>query len=576
MDVRRDSRARGLIAALVVVSLAACGDGGGGAEGAAPKTDAPALVDVAEAAGVVAVIRSGGPEQRFIPEVKSLGVAIFDYDGDDRPDVLLTGGSTLERIAKGEPGYGCVLYRNVTEKGGPMRFLDATAEAKVPSTSWANGPCVGDFDADGVLDVLVTGFREARLWRGLKGGTFEDATERLGVAIAGWSTGAAWADLDLDGDLDLYVARYLEFDANDPPVHGARFTCVWKGRPVLCGPRGLPAETDVVLRNDGPAGFVDVTAAWGFDAVPPQYGLGVLVEDLDGDGAPEIFVANDSGPCFLWRRRGDRFIEDGFASGVAYAEDGSETAAMGVDAADVDGDGLPDLVVTNFEAQPNTLFCASKSGMRLESSRRFGLAAPTLPDLAWGCGFEDFDLDGDLDLFFSNGHVYPEAAEPSTSDAGYAQNCRLMLRDGPRFVDAAGLVRLDAAKRVGRGAAFGDLDLDGDVDVVVVNLNDRATVFENRATSGRPFLRVRLVSDGPNREAIGARVRVETSEGSIERTTRRNRSFQASSEARLVFGLGAAARAERVVVRWPDGVVETFGPFEARTSVDLRRGSGRR
>ena len=531
------------------------------------------FVETGLAAGVLAVIRSGTPEQRYIPEVKSLGVAIFDYDGDDRPDLLFTGGSTLERFVRGEPGFGCFLYRNITTPGGPLRFEDTTAAAKLPSTAWANGPAVADYDGDGDLDVLVTGFGRAALWRNRGDGTFEDATTAARIAVPGWSSGAAFGDLDGDGDLDLYVARYLRFDTANPPEHGARFTCLWKNRTVLCGPRGLAAEPDVVFRNDGDGGFTDVTKDWGFSAVPPQYGLGVLIDDFDDDGRQDVFVANDSGPSFLWRNAGGNFVEDGFAAGVAYEENGAETAGMGADAADLNDDGIPDIVVTNFEGQSNSLFVSRPGGVRLESSRAFGVALASLPDLAWGCGFEDFDLDGDLDLFTSNGHVYPQAAEPGLSDGGYAQACRIMLRDGARFVDGAATIGagLRNAKRVGRGAAFGDLDGDGDMDVVVVNLNDRPSVFENRGGKASS-LRVRLKSADKNREAVGARVRV----GGVERTVRRNRSFQASSEARLVFGLGPAASVERVAVRWPDGSRETFGPFEAGASVDLTAGTGRK
>jgi hypothetical protein len=580
-----------LFGAGALVALTGCGDGGAakaggpanGAPGATPGGGAATVgrtfVDVAEAAGVVAVVRSGTPEQRYIPEVKSLGVAVFDYDGDGRQDVLLTGGSTLERVAKGEPGFGCVLYRNVTPPGGPLKFEDATAAAKLPPTAWANGPCVADYDGDGDLDVFVTGFRDARLWRNRGDGTFEDATAAARIDVRGWSSGAAFGDLDGDGDLDLYVARYLRFDLADPPRHGARFTCLWKNREVLCGPRGMPAEPDVVLRNDGDGGFTDVTQAWGFAAAPPQYGLGVLIDDFDGDGRADVFVANDSSPSHLWfQREAAKFVEDGFGAGIAYAEDGGETAGMGVDAADVNGDGLPDVVVTNFEAQPNSLFVSTPTGTRLESSRAYGIALPSLPDLAWGCGFEDFDLDGDLDLFTSNGHVYPQAAEPGLSDGGYAQACRLMLRDGARFKDAGASwgAAFAAHRRVGRGAAFGDLDQDGDVDVVVVNLNDRASMFENRGPATRGHLGVRLAGVGANREALGARVRATTPDGrTVERTVRRSRSFQSSSDATLRFGLGGAAEATVDVV-WPDGAREAFGLRAGGAAHVLERGKGSR
>ncbi|HYC76916.1 MAG TPA: VCBS repeat-containing protein, partial [Planctomycetota bacterium] len=393
MSNRRRRRLETAAAAVAWLAAAGCDgeaprDVGGREAGAAASRPAAGrrLVEVGDAAGVTAIVRSGEETQRHIPEVKATGVAVFDYDGDDRLDLLFTGGSTLKRFAAGEPGFGCTLYRNETPPGGPLRFVDVTERAKLPAARWPGGPCVVDYDADGDLDVLLTGFGGLALWRNRGDGTFEDATKAARLAVGGWSSGAACADFDGDGDLDVYVARYLRFDVANPPVHGARFTCLWKGREVLCGPRGLPPEPDVVLRNDGDGGFTDVTTAWGFDRAAPQYGLGVLVDDFDRDGRPDVFVANDSGPSFLWwNRGGTSFVEGGFEAGVAYGEDGGETAGMGVDSADLNGDGVPDLVVTNFEAQPNSLFISRGERLWLESSRAFGVALPSLPDLGWGC-----------------------------------------------------------------------------------------------------------------------------------------------------------------------------------------------
>lgn len=556
---------------VVAVVLAGCSERG------APSPAAPQrweFHDVGIAAGLTTPIRSGTERQEFIPEVKGLGVAMLDYDGDGRIDLFFTSGSSVERLQKGEPGHGCRLYRNVTAPGGPLRFEDVTTAAKIPPTRWACGPAVADFDGDGRSDIFITGLVENVLLRNRGDGTFEDVTDHAGVRGGKWSSGAAFGDLDQDGDLDLYVARYLDFDLADPPRHGARYTCIWKQRVVICGPRGLPALHDVVYRNEGNGTFTDVTAAWGFDRADPQYGLGVVITDLTGDGKPDVFVANDSSPNHLFENDGGTFIDRALERGVAYSEDGREMAGMGVDVQDLNGDALPDIVVTNFSDQTNSVYLSKgpEPGRWFESSRSAGVALASYPMVSWGVGIQDFDDDGRPDIFVANGHVYPSADEPGT-DTSYRQKNQLFHNEGAtRFREiGAELGPGFGDAHIGRGAAFGDLDQDGDLDVVVVNLNERPTLLENRPYPRRASLSVALNQPGRNREAIGAVIAVTTAGPPQLREVRRNASFLASSDARAHFGLGDAKTAD-VIVAWPDGTRERF-PGVGAGRVTLERGS---
>jgi enediyne biosynthesis protein E4 len=563
----------------VLISFALLVAGCGDDPSAAPRAEtrpyaAWEMRDAAAEAGLIAVIRSGTAKQEHIPEVKGLGVGLLDYDGDGKLDILFTSGSSVERAQKGEPGFGCFLYRNETAPGGPLRFRDATAEAKIPATKWAGGPAVGDYDGDGWPDVLITGMLGNVLLRNRGDGTFEDATARAGIGGAGWTTGAAFGDLDQDGDLDLYVARYLDFDLATPPRHGGRFTCMWKQRVVMCGPRGLPPQADVAWRNDGDGTFTDATADWGFDQAEPQYGLGVVIGDLTGDGRPDVFVANDSSPNHLFENDGGKFVDRALERGVAYSEDGREMAGMGVDAHDWNRDGIPEIVVTNFSDQPNSVFVSQGPGRWFESSRPTGVALASYPMLSWGVGIQDFDDDGFADIFVASGHVYVAADEPGT-DTKYRQTCQLFRSDGQgKFEDVS--ARLGPGFRephVGRGAAFGDLDQDGDVDVVVVNLNERPSLFENRRPPGNASLSVALEQPGKNREALGARITAIAGGRSQSREVRRSYSFLASSDVRAHFGLGTAKSVQSIEVTWPDGGVEHFSGAAAGR-VTLKRGGG--
>ncbi|MEZ6196435.1 MAG: FG-GAP-like repeat-containing protein [Planctomycetota bacterium] len=560
--------------------LGACGGDepakGGGATAA--ERVAFKIRDVTADSGLDFVTRSGTPEQKTIAEVKATGVGVLDYDGDGRLDVVLVAGSSLERRRAGESGFGTRLFRNL----GGLRFEDVTEKVGLPPTDWACAPICADYDGDGDDDLFVTHLGRNRLFRN-EGGRFVDVTDEAGLGDEGWGTSAAFHDIDGDGDLDLYVCNYLTIDLDDPPMHGKKgLNCIWKDMPVMCGPAGLAPQADRVYRNEGDGRFTEVSKEWGLDEVEPSFGLGVVAGDLDGDGRPELYVANDGMANFWFDWDGTRLVEQGFERSVAFGENGDAEAGMGLDACDLNGDGAQDLVCTNFSNEYNNVYVSSPGDdWYREESVVSGSATAAFDHLGWGVGIRDFDLDGRWDYFVANGHVYPQAAQSGTG-TDYKQANHLFLgRPEGRFELAStrehpGL----AVRQVSRGAAFADLDDDGDVDIVVVNLNARCSLLEvlaDRATSGRHFAGFALRQDGANRQAIGALVRLVDAAGAtvFAREVRRQSSFQASSDPRVHFGLGSKPEVDHVEVRWPDGTREAF-PFAIDRYSELVRGAGRR
>ena len=531
------------------------------AETTTETTSGPLLV--ARDAGLDFVHVGGDKEaKRYIVEENGSGVALFDYDGDGDLDLYFVNGSKVEWMtgaADSEPP-GNVLYRNDTTGGSDSwSFVDVTAEAGVGDTGWGQGVAVGDVEGDGDVDVFVANYGRDVFYLNRGDGTFEDAADDWGPGaepeIPSWSAAAAFADFDGDGDLDLYVSRYLDLDLRNPPTEA----CEYKGVRVACGPIGFPAQRDLLYENYGEnrdGTFVEISTSAGLADLEPEFGLGVLASDLDGDGWPELVVANDSGANFLLQNLSGtssedsvRFEESAWLAGVATSGDGRFQAGMGVDAGDVDGDGVFDLVFSHFMDDHNTLYRGSELGGLLfrDASYPSGLGGPSRLRMAWGTRLFDADHDGDLDLYVGNGHLYPEAdAVPSET---FAQPDQLFLGDGAgRFVDASDRL-VGVEETVSRGVATGDLDGDGDLDMVVTQLDREPVVLENRASGqeGGTWLGV----DVARFADLGtARVVVTAGDTTQIRHAGTSGSFASASSPLVHFGLGDASGPVELEVRF--------------------------
>jgi hypothetical protein len=529
----------------------------------------PQFTDDAEAAGLRFTFQNGETPLHYLPETMSGGVGVLDFDGDGWLDVyVVQGGPIVAGPDTPAPANGDRLFRNrgdgsfedVSERAGLHRF----------SRDYGLGVAVGDYDGDGRPDVFVSRLRSYALYRNNGDGTFADVTERTGLSGRRDNpTSAAFADLDGDGDLDLYVCHYMIWDEADP-----RLCQDDKGHYFSCDPSKVDPAPDHVFRNDG-GRFVDVTKAAGFTD-PDGRGLGVVATDLDGDGKVDLYVANDGTANYLFRNLGGfRFEEVGQTAGVAAGPEGGYQASMGVALGDSNGDGLPDLVVTNFYGESSTLYTNLGDGLFRDQTAPSGLGAATRYLLGFGTAFADMDHDGRPDLVTVNGHV--NDARPNYP---YAMPSQLLLnRPGNRFVDASDRAGdVWRVERLGRGLAVADLDNDGRLDALVLGQNDPLAYFHNRGPSsiepGRSLtLWLEGAAPGSNRDAVGARVEV-VADGRRQVGWRfGGGSYQSAGDPRLHFGLGAAATVESVSVRWPSGRVDRFGPFPAGTGWRFREGS---
>jgi len=487
----------------------------------------------------------GSPAKDWILEVNGGGLVLGDFDGDGDTDLVVIDGSSLERAEREEVGRAPRLFLN----DGKGSFAAAGEPWDMDAGRWGMGGSAADVNGDGWLDLFITNWGADRLYLNDGGKGFVDATEASGLRGKRWGTSCAFLDYDGDGALDLVVLNYLAFRPGEVSPPGSP-GCTWKGLPVMCGPEGLVPVHDQLYKGKGDGTFEDVSQSAGFKPEIAAFALGVMTLDYDGDGDTDIYVANDSTPNHLWENQGDgKFIEVGFRRGVAYDANGKEQAGMGIACGDLGADGRPDLFVTNFSGESNVLYRATKRGSYREKSSFARLNGPSLHRLGWGTGMGDVDLDGDLDLFVLNGHVYPQADSPGT-DTSYAQPDLLFLNTKERFEPRSLYAGPDVSSRAG---ALADLDGDGDLDLVALAAEGQVRVLRNEQSGTNHWLRVQLRGRSGNTFGVGARVRAEWEGGSRLAEIRTTAGYQAGAVAEAHFGLGAVSKLVRLVVLWPSG-----------------------
>lgn len=517
--------------------------------------------DVAVKAGLGNWHHTGGTkEKRYLLEAKGPGVCLLDYDNDGWLDIYLVNGSTFEALAgKQEPPHAALFHNN-----HDGTFTEVTHAAGVANDRWGYGCAVGDFDNDGWPDLYLTNYGKNRLYRNNHDGTFTDVAEHAGVAVGRWSAGATFGDYDGDGRLDLFVDGYVVFDESHPPVSGSQATsgaaCEFRGVGVMCGPRGLKGEQDHLFHNNGDGTFTDVSKRLGSNDDKGYYGLGTLFADVNNDGKPDLIVANDSTPNYLYINNGHGgFSEDAYLRGMAVNGDGHEVANMGIAAGDYRNNGHLDIAVTTFSDDYDVLFENDGDGNFTDASYESGIAVPTLPFVGFGDGFLDYDNDGWKDLLFINGHVYPEVDQHPEWGTSYAERPLLFhnLKNG-KFdlvpaVEGSGL----ASVSVGRGAAFGDLFNSGKIDVVINNMDGRPILLRNVSSDHHHWVELKL-EGGPKspRDAVGTTVYLTTGQLRQRADVLSGGSYLSSNDFRLHFGLNDSTKAGTAEIHWPDGAVE--------------------
>jgi tetratricopeptide (TPR) repeat protein len=543
------------------------------AEGYGRRGQEPApfsFVNVAREAGLHdQIVFGGAASNKYLLETTGTGVAFIDYDNDGLIDLFFVNGSTLEGFPPGKAPINH-LYRNK----GDGTFEDVTSKAGLAASGWGQGACVGDVDNDGRDDLFVTYWGQNHLYHNT-GGRFEDVTKAAGLeqSRVRWNTGCAFFDYDRDGRLDLLVANYIDLDLATAPTPESGL-CRYKGLQVACGPPGLTGGKNLLYHNRGDGTFEDVSEKSGITHASGTYGLGVSTFDFDNDGWVDVYVANDSNPSAVYRNNHDgTFTDVGVKAGCAYSQDGKPQAGMGVAIGDYDRNGTMDIFKTNFAGDTSTLYANSGEGLCDDHTFAAGIGMNTRW-LGWGTGFVDFDNDGWLDLFLTNGHVYPEVRQLKT-EAGYAQR-KVVYRNlgNGRFADISEQLGPPVTTpKAGRGAAFGDFDNDGQIDVAIANVNDQPDLYRLKGDPRNHWVTLKLVGSTSNRNAIGARVRLVTGDVQQWQEVRGGGSYLSQNDFRVHFGLGAATRVDRVDVRWPNGAEQTWENLEVDKFHTLTEGN---
>src|SRR5258707_953808 len=512
------------------------------------------FIDIADKAGLTVVNVFGGVDtKKYIIETTGTGVAIFDYDNDGWPDIFVVNGTTLEGFPADQSPTNHLYHNN-----HDTTFTDVTAKAGLVATGWGQGVCVGDYDNDGWEDLYVTYYGKNRLYHN-DHGVFTEVAEKAGVAGSGtaWGTGCAFVDYQRDGRLDLMVANYVGFNLSTIPTPGEGSSCVWKGVPVMCGPRGLPGAKNILYEDRGDGTFADVTTKAHIDQTNGRYGFSVSTFDFDDDGWPDIYVACDSAPSILYRNNHDgTFTDVAVVAGAAFNEDGKEQAGMGSTIGDYNGDGRLDIFKTNFSEDTATLYRNNGDGTFDDVTFAAGLGLYT-KYLGWGTMFIDVDNDGWPDLLLINGHVYPEV---DTQHLGSEyQEPRILYRNkgNGAFEDISANAGpgITTAKS-GRGLAVGDLWNDGRMSALVSNMNAPVSLLVNRAKPGNHWIAFKAVGTKSNRDGIGAKIRVKAGGRILVDEVRSGSSYDSNNDTRVHFGLGRNDKVDWVEVRWPTGLTQ--------------------
>ena len=530
----------------------------------------PQLEDITAKTGIT-FKHTADPSKKYIVESMSGGVILIDYDRDGWPDIYFTNAPTVEMAIKGEKSFG-ILYHNNHDG----TFSDVTAKAKLNTPCFAMGGAVGDYDNDGWPDLYVTCLGGNILYHNNGDGSFTDVTAKAGVADGRWSAGAAFGDYDGDGFVDLMVTNYVDFRLHDLPGFGKSPNCKYRGIDVQCGPRGLKGAGDALFHNKGDGTFEDVSQKAGVSDPNGYYGMGVVWADFNNTGRPDIYIANDSTPKFLYKNEGNGVFRDiGLESGTAVSEDGSEQASMGIAIGDYLHTGRPSLYVTNFEDEYDLLYRNDGNWNFTDVSYPSGVALPSLRWVKWGTAFVDLDNDGWLDLIAVGGHVYPQVAN-LPSGGGYRQPKLLnMNQKNGNFCDASDLAGPALKeKRVSRGLAVGDLFNDGNMDVVISDIDGSPMILRNHGIPGRHWVSFELAGSKSNRLALNARVKIVAGGVTQTEEVHSGGSYLSQNDLRVHFGLGAASRIEAVEIRWPSGKTDLLKDLDADEFYSVLEGQG--
>ena len=545
------------------------------AAAAGPAASQVQFVDVAQQAGLtIPNVWGGIDHKRVIIETKGSGIAFFDYDNDGWLDIYLTNGNRLD--AHWPPGKEPTTHLYKNNRDGT--FTDVTEKSGLGRTGWQTGVCVGDYDNDGWDDLFCCFWGHNILFHNNGDGTFTDVTQKAGLhrEQGRWGTGCTFLDYDRDGHLDLFVCNYIVLDPGKIPSAKDMSYCQWKGVPIMCGPRGLPADTNILYHNNGDGTFTDVSQKAGILKPGPRYSITAVSYDFDNDGWPDIYVAVDSEPSILFQNNHDgTFTDVAVMSGCAYSDNGHEQAGMGLAVADYDCDGWFDIFKTNFVDDTVNLYHNNGDGTFSDVSFTSGVGINNRY-VAWGCGFIDYDNDGWPDIVQVNGHVYPEVDFYNFGES--FKNPRLVYRNlgNGRFKDVSAEMGPGISERFSsRGAAFGDYNNDGNMDVLVLNLNDLPSLLRNEGGNTQNWIKLKLVGTKCNRTAIGARARVITGKHVQMDEVHAGGSVMSQSDLRLHFGLGKAESVDAIEVKWPTTQkVERFLNVKANQILTIREGDG--